>query len=60
MTKQETIEALVRLYRLRDEGKRVAVKIAELEALLFELLDYELDQREEEEDGDKRTSPSEG
>lgn len=39
MTKQELINELARLYRLRDEGKNVDSLIVELEAQLCELIE---------------------
>ena len=39
MTKQEIIDELARLYRLREEGKNVDSLIIEMERRLCELID---------------------
>jgi hypothetical protein len=49
-TKQEVLNALSRLYRLQEEGKKVDCLIAEYEELLFRLTDDELDEEKTDEE----------
>jgi len=49
MSKQEIIDELSRLYRLRQEGLHVRTLIAQLEEKLCEKCDEELDSKEVDE-----------
>ena len=50
MKRQEIINELYKLYRLKEEGKKVDILIQELEAKLYETSDDDLDAKEDDEE----------
>ena len=52
MNRHGYIEALSKLYRLRDEGKDVDAEIARLEKLVIELTDEKINGEREDRDSD--------